>query len=197
MLNKIFTKNYTAPPIDEREILRYAGYRGEADAQTQALLSTCIRENETALTYRVCYLVVEAQTLLQKWQGESKLLSARLEGEKYALLFGGTVGLEMDRRILRAETTNTAKALILQAFGAERIESLCDIFCKDIQTACEKQGYFAGARFSAGYGDFPLEKQRDIFALLDLERRIGLTLNDSLLMSPTKSVTAIVPISKK
>ena len=47
-------------------------------------------------------------------------------------------------------------------------------------------------RFSAGYGDFPLSAQKEIFGMLDCARQIGLTLNDSLLMSPTKSVTSIV-----
>ena len=47
-------------------------------------------------------------------------------------------------------------------------------------------------RFSPGYGDLPLSAQKNIFAVLDPERRIGLTLNSSLLMSPSKSVTAFV-----
>jgi len=49
-------------------------------------------------------------------------------------------------------------------------------------------------RFSPGYGDLPLETQREIFDVLDCSRRIGLMLNDSLLMSPTKSVTAFVGV---
>ena len=47
-------------------------------------------------------------------------------------------------------------------------------------------------RFSPGYGDLPLALQREVFAALDCPRRIGLTLSDSLLMSPTKSVTALI-----
>ncbi|MBR3258643.1 MAG: vitamin B12 dependent methionine synthase, partial [Eggerthellaceae bacterium] len=43
-----------------------------------------------------------------------------------------------------------------------------------------------------GYGDLPLEVQPDLLGLLDASRRLGITLSDSLLMSPTKSVTAIV-----
>ena len=39
--------------------------------------------------------------------------------------------------------------------------------------------------------------QKDIFKVLDCERKIGLTLNESLLMSPSKSVTAIVGIAAK
>lgn len=49
-------------------------------------------------------------------------------------------------------------------------------------------------RFSPGYGDLPLSAQREIFAVLDCGKRIGLMLNDSLLMSPSKSVTAFVGI---
>ena len=49
-------------------------------------------------------------------------------------------------------------------------------------------------RFSPGYGDLPLQAQRAIFDALQCHKEIGLYLNESLLMSPTKSVTAIVGI---
>lgn len=52
-------------------------------------------------------------------------------------------------------------------------------------------------RFSPGYGDLPLALQRDIFHALDCARKIGLTLNDSLMMSPAKSVTAIIGITDR
>jgi 5-methyltetrahydrofolate--homocysteine methyltransferase len=51
-------------------------------------------------------------------------------------------------------------------------------------------------RFSAGYGDLPLEYQKKIFDLLDPHTQIGLTLNDSYLMSPSKSVTALIGVEK-
>ena len=56
----------------------------------------------------------------------------------------------------------------------------------------KKAAVFLPPRFSPGYGDLPLSLQRDIFRVLDCPRKIGLTLNESLLMSPSKSVTAIV-----
>ena len=73
--------------------------------------------------------------------------------------------------------------------GLERIEALCDDFCNDIQNTLKTQ---LKPRFSAGYGDLPLDTQKQIFSLLNLSKNIGLTLNDSLLMSPTKSVTAFI-----
>ena len=197
MLNKVFVKTYSPTKIDEREVLRYAGQRGEVLPQLQDLLTACIKESENAFSYRVCYTAVSAQELLEKWQDGGTLLSSRLQNATYAIVFAATVGLEIDRLILKAESYSPAKALLMQALGAERIESLCDTFCQEMQTACQKEGYVTAARFSAGYSDFPLEKQKDIFALLAPQKTIGLTLNDSLLMSPTKSVTAILPIGKK
>ncbi|MBQ7924347.1 MAG: Vitamin B12 dependent methionine synthase activation subunit [Clostridia bacterium] len=197
MLNKVFVKTYAPTAVDEREVLRYAGYRGEISAQIQNVLSESVKESENAFSYRVCYLATTAKNLLDKWQDGGNLLCARLQDAQYAIVFAATVGLAIDRLILKEESVSPTKALLLQALGAERIESLCDAFCNELKTECEKKGYFTGVRFSAGYGDFPLEKQKDIFAMLSPEKTIGLTLNDSLLMSPTKSVTAIIPIGKK
>ena len=89
-----------------------------------------------------------------------------------------------------------AKALIFQAIGAERIEALCEAFARDIHDRCGKIGAATGPRFSPGYGDLPLDIQKNIFAALDCPRKIGLSLNESLLMSPTKSVTAIIGIKE-
>ena len=194
MLNKVLYKTYDNLPIDEREALRYAGCRGEVDEKMQALLQECVKESESVLSYKVVYTVVQASSLMEKWQ--DKLLCARLQNAEYAVVFASTIGLGIDRLILKNESVSPTKALFMQSLGAERIESLCNAFCKDIKTACEEKGYKAGARFSAGYGDFSIERQREIFALLSPEKTIGLTLNDSLLMSPTKSVTAIIPIGK-
>jgi cobalamin-dependent methionine synthase I len=52
-------------------------------------------------------------------------------------------------------------------------------------------------RFSPGYGDLPLELQTNLFKVLDCQHFIGLTLNDSMLMSPSKSVTAIVGLRER
>ena len=119
----------------------------------------------------------------------SKDLSKNLKDCKKTVVFGATVGIELDRLILRYGRISPVKALIFQAIGAERIEALADAFNNEI-----KEKYITVPRFSAGYGDFSVYKQTDIFNILDCGRKIGLTLNDSMMMSPTKSVTAIIGI---
>ena len=41
-------------------------------------------------------------------------------------------------------------------------------------------------KLSVGYGDWPLEEQREIFGILDPKTNIGVELNDACLMIPEK-----------
>jgi cobalamin-dependent methionine synthase I len=123
-------------------------------------------------------------------------LRKNLEGCKSAVLFAATIGLGIDRLIARYSKISPAKALIFQSIGAERIEALCEAFVCDIHNECKKNGSALRPRFSPGYGDLPLDVQKNIFDALDCPRKIGLSLNESLLMSPTKSVTAIIGIKE-
>lgn len=182
----IYTKTFSPPPVCRQEILRYAGCP-TADPKTEALLDACLQEAGDVLTYRVCW--TEAPSL-----PPSRDLEAFLKGSEKVILFAATLGVGLDRLMAKYGALSPAKALMLQAIGAERIESLCDAFSAHI---AEGFGLFPGRRFSPGYGDVPLETQREIFALLEPMRHIGLSLTDHLLMSPTKSVTAWLSLDKK
>ena len=194
----VFKRTYDAPPVSEREILRYAGGR-EIDSSVEALLHTCLAEAEPQLCYQVCYRILEV-TVTEDWcdfglfSVESRMLAKNLIGCKRVLLFGATVGIGPDRLITRYGKISPSKALMHQAIGAERIEALCDRFCMDYQAENHVR---LRPRFSPGYGDLPLDVQKNIFSVLDLMRHIGVALNDSLLMSPTKSVTAFVGIDEE
>lgn len=195
----IYVKAWAAPPFNERECLRYAGTSPEKiSAEEQALFEACRREVEGRLTYKICWgrfpLKEEGDTLaFGSLRTDSAALRKNLEGCREVIVFAATVGLEIDRLIRRYTTLSPAKALFFQAIGAERIESLCDACC----AAWKAEGLRLRPRFSPGYGDLPLELQRDVFCVLDCPRKIGLSLNESLLMSPSKSVTAIVGIGGK
>lgn len=195
MLDGILVKNYTPAPFDKREILRYAGCK-EGNEGLDALLSECLAESEKVFSYRVCFRTLRIEDFFRIFGGESEGLFKRLCGCEYAVIFAATVGLEIDRLMMKYESVAVTKGLFLQAIGTERIESLCEAFCEDIAAQAKEKGYFSRPRFSAGYGDFPLEKQREFFTLLDCGRTIGVSLTDSLLMTPTKSVTAVIGLGK-
>jgi len=188
----VLTREYAPPPVREHEILRYAGCAVcEAGEATLALMRDCLAEISGSLTYKVCYCELLDEQTIRQFTDVSRHLRHVLEDCIAVVVFGATVGVELDRLIARYGVLSPARALMMQAIGAERIESLCHAFCVDLS---REYGAPLTPRFSAGYGDLPLETQKDIFAILDCPRRIGLTLNDSLLMSPSKSVTAFVGI---
>lgn len=193
MITAVLNKTYKEPDFNQREILRYAACK-EADGETLALLEKCINEVSGKLTYRVCYreftvAVKEDICDFGAFCCRSKNLALNLKDCSRVILFAATVGVEIDRLIAKYSRISPSKALMFQAIGAERIEALCDTFCNDIK--CETKLNLK-PRFSPGYGDLLLEAQKDIFNLLDCGKKIGVSLNDSLLMSPSKSVTAFV-----
>ena len=200
----IYTKNYTAPIIDEKEILRYAGIAKNETAPNELceVLAECLSEALPKLSYRVCYatfpITREGETLdLGFTKTNSKALAKNLAQCEEIILFSATVGVSLDRLIARYGKLSPTKALLFQAIGAERVEKLCEAFLCEIKASLASEGKTLHPRFSPGFADFPLSYQSDIFAALNPHKHIGVTLNDSLLMSPTKSVTAIVGIEKK
>ena len=177
---------YDAPQLCRQEILRYAGVK-EAAPATEALLEECLREAKEKLTYRVCFRMISIEECAAMFP--SGALQNTLVGCSSVLVFAATVGADLDRLIARYGSISPAKAHMLQAIGAERIEALCDTFCRDMQVSTH--------RFSPGYGDLPLTAQKEIFALLEPMKHIGLGLTGSLLMAPTKSVTALAGMGGK
>ncbi len=202
----VYTKSYVLPDINYREAARYAGVKiqngGEIPQELSAMLSECIALCENIFTPRVCCCETEI-----KLDGDtvdlgfctvtSAQLAKNLCGCERAVIFAATLGEKIDRLIAKQGVLSPARAVILGAVGAERIEALCDAFNDEIKREKAALGLACAPRFSPGYGDLPLEFQKDIFALLDCPKRIGLTLNESLLMSPSKSVTAVVGVKKQ
>lgn len=198
MNSVLLSKTYNNIPFCEKEILRYAGCK-QADTETLELLNSCINIVKDKLSYKVCYrelpLTISGDVCdFGVFSVNSKDLANNLSGCERVILFGATIGVETDRLIAKYSHISPSKALMLQAIGAQSIEALCDAFCRDIEKQYEMP---TRLRFSPGYGDLNIELQKDIFAVLQCEKRIGLTLNSSLLMSPSKSVTAIVGIGGK
>ena len=192
-MGTILVKKFAPMPFDKSEILRSAQDKCETP-ELDLIIDECIAEVSDKLVYKVCYgefdISVDQPNIDFGFMNvTSKDLSKNLKDCKKTVVFGATVGIELDRLILRYGRISPVKALIFQAIGAERIEALADAFNNEI-----KEKYITVPRFSAGYGDFSVYKQTDIFNILDCGRKIGLTLNDSMMMSPTKSVTAIIGI---
>lgn len=191
--------------IPVKEVQRYMGYHGIVDIAPEISekinkaiehLGTQSHPRIISKEYRIT--VVEKTVTLHAENEdvtfESEGLVRNLTGCCGAVLLAATIGPACDMLVRRASITSAADSAVYQAAGAAAIEAFLDDYNDKLKASYEARGLFLRPRFSPGYGDLKLEHQKDWFRLLDITKQIGIELTDSLLMVPTKSVTAIIGI---
>lgn len=181
------TRNLALPPVSKGEVLRYAA----SPCTDDTALPKC-----PDVASAVCYTTLSVSVSdgvcdFGFFKIRSQNLAKNLAGCKKAVVFAATVGIDFDREIAKYTRLSPSRALLVSAMGTERVEALCDMFVKEFE---ENNSVKLRPRFSPGYGDLSLEAQREIFSLLDPAKNVGITLGASLLMTPTKSVTAFAGI---
>jgi hypothetical protein len=127
------------------------------------------------------------------FQIQSKDLYNNLKNCHKVYLLACTLGPQVDSLIRKTQFTDQVMATILQATGAMYIEEVVDFVNNQINQIEKGKNKSTRPRFSPGFGDVSLEVQKDFFSLLPCSK-IGLTLMDTLIMAPEKSVTAFVGI---
>ena len=127
---------------------------------------------------------------------EGKDIWQLLDGAAEAVIFAATAGHDIDQLISRLQVQDMTGAVIADACASAVVENICNNFESDIRLEVEKEGLFLTERYSPGYGDFPLKTQKQLGEFLNCQRRIGLVVGDNCLMSPIKSVTAIMGITE-
>lgn len=187
---------------DEKQILRYMGCRGEATPEVFRLAVQAAQETIEAARPACCFLRLPVQVDQKEidfgfMKVRSRNLYQNLQDCREVYWIGATIGVEQDRLIRRWERTSPARALALSAAGSAAVEDLCGTLTEYLREQTAEEGLFLRPRFSAGYGDFALEAQREIVKVLDMGRKIGVTMTDSLMLTPSKSVTALIGISSR
>ena len=196
---------------DLKEVARYLGYRKVAgpDADVSALMEKAAKEMQTVIKPQAVFEVFDLDCRVKPDNDtsvtfgldpevsfadvtlHSKDLGSNLKDCSKVALVAATIGPQVDALIRRYSSTDSVYASILQATGAMYIEEVVDLLNAEIKKIAETQGLKTRPRYSPGYGDVPLDIQRDFFRLLPCTR-IGLTLMDTLIMAPEKSVTAFI-----
>ena len=117
----------------------------------------------------------------------------RLGGSDVVFLCG-TIGAEFDAWQRRLSVLSAADALLSQQIGLDAVEAVMDEVEERSRKEVEVEGRKLKPRRSPGYGDLPLSLSRKIISELDATRQIGVSITDSDLLVPSKSVTAICEI---
>ena len=190
--------------IDEKEILRYLGYQNAPpDLEIMNLIAACTEELKSAATPHH----ILQTTALARPCGDtlafagitvhSRDLSQHLAGCEEAVLFAATLGAPVDLRLERCAKVSMGRAVVMQACAASLIEAYCDECQEPVVRDAAARGLYLRPRYSPGYGDFDIAHQREFLNVLDCPKRIGLTMTDSFMLAPSKSVTAVIGLTKE
>ena len=187
--------------VDFEEAYRYLGCRGVPDGDALDELT------------RAAALVLEAakpkhiEKICAVTHGETPVLAGTsfaltgravaelLRGSGECCLFCATLGSGVDALIRRWELRDMAFALTLDACASSAVESLCNNIEDELRG--KLPGKYLTDRFSPGYEDLPLALQKPFCRDLDTARKIGVTVTDSDLLLPRKSVTALIGIAER
>ena len=180
--------------IDDSQIRRYLKLYGRAPGAALEERIRAMRE-AAAGAMRPARVWRRFDDIFAAGGSESASLRKHLDGCHAVYLVCTTIGAMFDALQRRRAAASASDAFILQAIGAAAIEAWTDETELEIRRAL-LPGETLVQRYSPGYGDFPLAAQRTLLGLLDAPRTVGVSLTDTLLMVPSKSVSAVIGVRK-
>ncbi len=106
----------------------------------------------------------------------------------------GTLGPQLEEHCRElASRGDIYAATLMDAVGVALLDELGEKIHRDLTRRASDRGLCCGCRLGPGLNGFPVEAQHLIFQLADAAA-IGVTLNDSLVMTPVKSISFLTPL---
>lgn len=188
--------------INREEAYRYLGYgNSEPDEKIKLLADECekalLAEIKPNYVYKAFDITHTEQGI--ELDGTGLVLSgndieAHLDGCIKAVLMCATISSAADKLIRVTQLEDMTKALIMDSFASAAIEQVCNLVDEIIKE--DTKEYYQTWRYSPGYGDLPISLQNPILDVLNAQKRIGLCCNESSILTPRKSVTAVIGLSE-
>ena len=193
--------------LDKLEVLRYLGHNGqEIDSDLNLRINECIKETKKEIDTKYIYEIYDIKNDLDLNTIEfkntnlilkSKDVSELLKDCDKCVLMCATLGFNIEKNIRRYSYNNLTKGIIIDACATTSIEEVCDLVQDSILDKVAKEEKSLTMRYSPGYGDLDISANRDILNVLDAHRKIGVTVTNTGIMIPRKSVVALIGITNK
>ncbi len=182
------------------ETARYLGYKyGEnPNEEVCSLIEKSYKELCSVITPKYIYKEYDFTRtdngiIIDGIEFKSKKLLSHLRNSSTIVLMCATLGQGVDTLIRKYSVTDVAMTSIAHCVGASLVENLCDKVCEELENTINGEHR---PRFSPGYSDLDISQQVDFFKLLPIEKQLGVSLSDSYLMTPSKTVTAFIGVIK-
>ena len=192
MTHKILT--FDDLGITSADIYGQMGYHDALpDEATQAETNMIMAQVRTILQPEFCFFVTRELPDFDM----GKIIMNQLRGAEGYALFIATCGEAFERFLqqLKAEG-DMVRVFIADAMGSVIAEKCADEMEKNLQLSIDKLGWKHTNRFSPGYCGWHVSQQQLLFPLFN-GQTCGVTLTDSSLMLPIKSVSGIIGVGEK
>lgn len=136
----------------------------------------------------------QSYSLADSFLVQGKTVNSALQGSVAAILGALTLGPEFDARVQELSNgERLTEAVIMDAIGSAAIEDAADLVHARLCSQVREYDQYLTHRVSPGYGDFALEVQPGLLAMVKASA-IGLTAKPSFMLQPNKSITFLAGI---
>lgn len=207
MMNFDYQYVYKTPiSIEAREVLRLQGFQGQLSQlkeETSRLLKSqidlCYRLVQPRAVFRIFSSTISSEGKV-RLDGSNEFSVGRATQEwtglKYLAVAVCTIGVELEMEVSRLfNSGDFAAAVMLDSAGSVAVESMADRVNNMVYEQALSEKQTISCRISPGYGDWALEEQKNIFKLIPADK-IGVTLTESCMMQPRKSVSLAIAIGE-
>lgn len=207
-LNGMFTRKsitFRELGIDLGNIWSVTGNDGYVpDAQSQALFESVAGEIAAACRPEYGYAVFRSEGVDKDsirlggrcFHVGAIIASYLKQAEEFALFVATAgVGFEALQRRLHAEG-DIVRQFFADMIGSEIAEAAGRILSEELAAEQGRRGFSISNSYSPGYCGWHVSDQHALFALLP-DSPCGITLNDSSLMTPIKSVSGVIALGPK
>ncbi|MDE7120732.1 MAG: methionine synthase [Oscillospiraceae bacterium] len=179
--------------IDQQQAFRYMGLPEHPEQTFLDLAQVCEEKLLEAIRPKYTWKLFQKSDLEFLLIGQD--IRNHLKNCDRMILFCATLSQNADTCIRLAQTSDVLAGMMTDAMASALTEQFCDLAEAEILRNFPDS--YATFRFSPGYGDFPLSVQSDILSLLQAQKITGICLTESNLMTPRKSVTALIGLSEQ
>jgi hypothetical protein len=188
-------------PLSVDEVYEAMGGAGEANPELDAEVESMINELRGVMIPRFLFYIVDGNVDLESdsliLDGVSfsvgKIIAHQLRRSQSFAVFVATVGAEYDAWAhALGDEGDMLRTVIADCLGTIVAEKTADAMELALQQSIDPSGWLHTNRYSPGYCGWHVSEQQKLFSLMPDERPCGVTLTDSSLMLPIKSVSGVI-----
>lgn len=197
-----FSPNFTELELQWEEIYRNLGYGGALpDRETELTLKSILAHAQQICKpkaqYSIFPLALQGTKLIiaEVEMNTGKIIANYLSNSTKIAVFVATAGVEYDTYLHDIKASGDIyMEFLADAIGSEIAEATVRFVSAEVGRIAAEMNMHITLSYSPGYCGWHVREQPKLFSLL-CAQNCGISLNDSCLMHPIKSVSGIIGLS--